>query len=119
MKNKGGRPLLFKTVEELEEKIESFYDYCEERELPLTFERLAVFLGVDRKTVYNYSEKDEFFPTFKRVRERIQADIMEKGLSGSINPTFGIFCLKNYGYTDKQEIESTVRNIDNFFEEEE
>ena len=36
---------------------------------------------------------------------------MEKGLSGSINPTFGIFCLKNYGYTDKQEIESTNTNV--------
>ena len=119
MSNKVGRPLLFKTVEELEEKIEAFYDYCEEKEVPLTFERIAVFLGVDRKTIFNYSEKDEFFPTFKRVRDRIQADIMEKGMSGAINPTFGIFCLKNYGYTDKQEIESTVRNIDNFFEEDE
>ena len=108
--SKLGRPLKFNSVEELEKKIEEFYDYCEERELPLTFERLAVFLEVDRKTVYNYSEKEEFFPTFKRVRDRIQADLMEKGLCGSINPTFGIFCLKNYGYSDKQEIEATTVN---------
>ena len=107
----GGRPRLFNTVEELEQKIQEFYDYCELKEVPLTFERLATFIGVDRKTIYNYSQKDEFFPSIKRVRDKIQADIMERGMSGAINPTFGIFCLKNYGYTDKQEIESTNTNV--------
>lgn len=106
-----GRPRLFNTVEELEQKIQEFYDYCELKEVPLTFERLATFIGVDRKTIYNYSQKDEFFPSIKRVRDKIQADIMERGMSGAINPTFGIFCLKNYGYTDKQEIESTNTNV--------
>lgn len=106
-----GRPLIFKSAEELDAKIEEFYEYCEERELPLTFERLSVFLNVDRKTIWNYEQKDEFFPCIKRVRERILADLMEKGLTGGINNTFGIFCLKNYGYTDKQEIESKNENI--------
>lgn len=107
----GGRPRLFNTVEELEQKIQEFYDYCELKEVPLTFERLAVFIGIDRKTIYNYEQRDEFFPALKKVRERIHADIMEKGMSGAINPTFGIFCLKNYGYTDKQEITSTNTNV--------
>ena len=107
---KGGRPKIFNSVEELEKKIEEFYDYCELKEETLTFERLATFLNIDRKTLYNYKQKDEFFPSFKKVRERILADIMSKGLSNKINPTFGIFCLKNYGYTDKQEIESTNTN---------
>ena len=109
----GGRPRLFNTVEELEVKIQEFYDYCELKEVPLTFERLATFIGIDRKTIYNYEQKDEFFPTIKRVRDKIQADIMERGMSGAINPTFGIFCLKNYGYTDKQEISSTNVNVNN------
>ena len=107
----GGRPRLFNTVEELEVKIQEFYDYCELKEVPLTFERLATFIGIDRRTIYNYEQKDEFFPTIKRVRDKIQADIMERGMSGAINPTFGIFCLKNYGYTDKQEITSTNTNV--------
>ena len=107
---KGGRPKAFNSVEELEKKIKEFYDYCELKEETLTFERLATFLNVDRKTIYNYEDKDEYFHTFKKVRERILADIMSKGLGNKINPTFGIFCLKNYGYTDKQEIESTNTN---------
>lgn len=107
----AGRPRLFNTVEELEKKIEQFYDYCEEKEVPLTFERLATFIGIDRKTIYNYEQRDEFFPALKKVRDRIQADIMEKGMSGEINATFGIFCLKNYGYTDKQEVESVNHNV--------
>ena len=107
----AGRPRLFNTVEELEEKIQEFYDYCELKEVPLTFERLAVFIGIDRQTIYNYEKRDEYFDTIKRVRENIKADIMEKGMSGAINSTFGIFCLKNYGYTDKQEITSTNTNV--------
>lgn len=107
---KGGKPRIFNTVEELEQKINEFYDYCESHEETLTFERLATFIGVDRKTIYNYRQRDEYLPTFKKVQERILADIMSKGLGNKINPTFGIFCLKNYGYTDKQEIESTNTN---------
>ena len=106
-----GRPLLFKSAEELQERIDAFYEYCEERGEVLTFERLAVFLGCDRKTIYNYETKDEFFLTMKAVRERIIADLMTKGLCGDINTTFGIFCLKNYGYSDKQEVTSTNVNV--------
>lgn len=110
VKGKGGRPKAFNSVQELEQKIEEFYDYCEQKEETLTFERLATFVGVDRRTLYNYDKKDEYFLAFKKVRERILADIMSKGLSNKINTTFGIFCLKNYGYTDRQEIESNNIN---------
>lgn len=116
LKNLGGRPLKFKNAEELESKINEFYDYCELNELPLTFERLAVFLEVDRKTIYNYEHHDMFFQAIKKVRDKILADIMDKGMTGKINPTFGIFCLKNYGYADKQEIESTNINLNNNIE---
>lgn len=106
----GGRPKLFKSLEELEERIEEFYAYCEMNKKPLTFERLSTFLKVDRKTIYNYEQRDEFFPCIKAVRDRILADLMEKGMEGQINATFGIFCLKNYGYADKQEVTSTNVN---------
>lgn len=110
-----GRPLAFKSVEELEEKIEKFYDWCEERERPLTLSRLAVFLDVDRRTLVNYAEKDQYFPTIKKVRERIQADMEERAMVGASNATFSIFSLKNnYGWKDKIETENvnTNKNID-------
>lgn len=106
-----GRPRKFNSPEELQEKINEFYDYCEARELPLSFERLSTFIGIDRKTIYNYEKKDEYFHSIKEVRERIMADLMEKGLNGSINSTFGIFCLKNYGYSDRQDIVASNTNV--------
>ena len=57
----------------------------------------------DRQTIYNYSEKDEFFDTLKEFRQFIMMNYeelaIEKGNGGIV------FLLKNYGYTDKQEVE--------------
>lgn len=105
-----GRPLKFKTAEDLQQKIDEFMDWCEHNERPPTIARLATFLDVDRHTIYNYEQKDDFFHTIKRAREKILAhleeELMIKGNSGQI------FLAKNYGYTDKQEVENTNYNHD-------
>lgn len=111
MKETLGRPKVFNSVDELREKIEGFTEYCDSQGVPKTFERLSTFLKVDRKTLYNYKAKDEYAPLFEEIKQEILADIMQKGLTGEINPTFGIFCLKNYGYTDKQEVETVNTNL--------
>ncbi len=99
----GGRPAIFKDPKELEEKIAQYFAMCEQTGRPETFAGLAVWLGVDRKTVYNYAEKDEFFHTMKKARDYILAKLEEKmmaeGKAGQI------FLAKNYGYTDKTETE--------------
>lgn len=108
--NPVGRPLLFKTVEELEKKINEYFDYCDNRvqqvyspksdgvievinPAPYTMSGLASHLGVDRKTLLNYSKNDEYFPTIKAAREKVHADVetrlMEKNATGAI------FNLKN------------------------
>lgn len=108
---KAGRKKKFNSVEELQTLADEYFDRCEMDEVPLTFEGLAKHLGVCRKTVFNYKNKDEFKPIFERFRDIVLADLMEKGLTGQINPTFGIFCLKNYGYSDKQEVETVNTNL--------
>lgn len=117
--NKGGRPLKFKSKEELEARIEEFYYYCETHDKPLTISRLAVFLDVDRSTLTNYSNKQEFFDTIKKVKERVEADMEERALSNKSNATFSIFSLKNnYNWKDKTEVEQNITNFDKFFTEE-
>lgn len=106
-----GRKKKFQSVEELQTLAEEYFDRCEMNEVPLTFEGLAKHLGVCRKTVFNYKNQDEFRPIFERFKDIVLADLMEKGLMGEINSTFGIFCLKNYGYTDKQEVETVNTNL--------
>jgi len=112
-----GRPLAFDSVEELEEKIEAFFksedchiinykDGTEEKIYAPTMSGLALFLGVDRKTITNYSNKEEYFPTIRKARARIESHL-EKKLYGN-NVTGLIFNLKNnFDWKDKSEVSQT------------
>lgn len=107
MAHPGGRPKIFKSPDEIEKKVEEYKKYLREEDKPPTMAGLAYFLGVDRKTLYNYSNEDEFFHTIKKYRDWILLNIEEncaiKGHGGAI------FLAKNYGYTDKQEINYTKK----------
>lgn len=119
MSNKVGRPLEFKSVQELEEAIELYFltdayvsvGAAEEgQEQPKiyapTMSGLALSLGVDRKTITNYANKDEFFPTIKKARSRVEV-ALEQRLYGN-NVTGVIFNLKNnFDWCDKNEIAHT------------
>lgn len=108
-KNKGGRPLKFKSVKELENKIEEYFNNEENK--PYTITSLAVWLNCDRKTLTNYQEKEKFFPTIKKAKTRIEADVEKNALLGIYNPTFSIFNMKNnFGWKDKQEVDTTTTN---------
>lgn len=112
-----GQPMAFKTVKELEDKVNSFFEsddaYLinykegqEERVFAPTMAGLALHLGVDRKTIVNYSHKEEYFPTIKKARARIESHL-EKKLYGN-NVTGLIFNLKNnFDWKDKTEVEQT------------
>ena len=116
-KSNAGQPLKFKTVEELEEKVESFFtsdeayiinfkDGDEDRIYAPTMSGLALHLNVDRKTITNYSNKDEYFPTIRKARARIESHL-EKKLYGN-NVTGLIFNLKNnFDWKDKSEVANT------------
>lgn len=107
-----GRPLKFKSVEELKKKIEDYYDYCEMNDKPLTLSRLAVFLEIDRATLYNYSQREPFFDTIKNARERVQADMEERALANQSNSTFSIFSLKNnFGWTNEDKVITENTNL--------
>ena len=61
----------------------------------------------------NYEERDKFFPTIKRAKTKIEADIEKGALLGLYNPTFSIFNMKNnFGWQDKQEVDASLnKNI--------
>ena len=106
-----GRPRAFKSVEEVEEKINAYFNYCEEKEKPYTMSGLAYYLEVSRQTLVNYSYKDEYFDTIKKARDRIQMQLEENALSNNANPTFTIFNLKNnFGWKEQSEIKQSISN---------
>lgn len=139
-KRSVGRPLKFKSAKELQRKIEEYFESCEEEvwnrvfkdgkptgqwepqldrngqpvkvlKRPLTITGLALHLGTDRKTLLNYEEKEEFFPTIKEAKTRIE-NYTEEVLVTTKNATGVIFNLKNnYGWSDKTEVESVNHNM--------
>lgn len=122
-KNPVGRPLAFKTPEELQAVIEEYFDYCDNRAktivdkegneitithpAPYTMSGLARRLKVDRDTLINYSHRDNFSALIRDARDRIQEDV-ETRLMETKNEKGAIFNLKNnFSWKDKSEQEVT------------
>ena len=116
-----GRPRAFKSVEEVEEKINAYFNYCEEKEKPYTMSGLAYYLGIDRKTLLNYSKNEEYFHTIKKARDKVQMQL-EECLYRLGNNSGVIFNLKNnFDWKDKieqtndslSEINKNIMNVAN------
>ncbi len=104
---KVGRPLMFKTPEELENKIEEYFIWIIEEESFVTITGIALFLGFEsRQSFYDYAKLPQFTYAIKKARMRVENSYEICLMKGS--PTGAIFALKNMGWTDKSEIEQTV-----------
>lgn len=103
-KNKGGRPLKFQSPEELDKRIDAYFD---EDDFP-TITGLALYLDTSRETLREYSERPEFVDSIKRAVDRCEHFVNRGMLSGKLNVTGAIFNLKNnYGWKDKTEQDLT------------
>lgn len=117
------RPLKFKTADELEAKIQEYFDWCDNRiktfysdktnqevtynnPAPYTMSGLAFFLDVDRRTLVNYSKREPYFPLIARARARIEQDL-ETRMYESRTPQGLMFGMKN-NFTWIDESKSTI-----------
>lgn len=107
-----GRPLTFETVEDLERAIDNYFTGCDNDisiingvpvKSPYTMSGLARALKVCRQTLLNYEMKGQFLGTIEDARGRCE-EYAEKQLFIGKNPSGAVFALKNYGWTDKQEL---------------
>lgn len=97
---KVGRPLLFKTKQELDDKINIYFQDCIDKNKPLTISGLAVALDTSRQTLLNYERREEYFDSIKRALSICERFAEERLFSNS--PTGAIFNLKNnYGDWNK------------------
>jgi len=123
-KHAGGRPLLYSSVEDMKKIVDEYFDWCDNRAIriwddktqsekmvcspaPYTMSGLARRLGMDRTSLINYENRDEFFLTIKGARERVHEDVetrlMEKQATGAI------FNLKNnFGWKDENKTDITT-----------
>ncbi len=138
----GGRPLKFKSVKELQEKIDAYFAECDPhiveeeyveskhkdgelvsqevkfrkvktKQVPYTITGLALALGTTRDLILDYEEKDEFSDTIKTAKQKCH-NFAERKLFEA-NATGSIFNLKNnYGWKDRTEVEAdlNVKDVD-------
>lgn len=103
-----GRPPKYETVEEMQVVIDSYFAECDEKQTPYTVTELATHLGMTRKTLCEYAKDDEFCNAVKRAREKVEASVEKRLLSGA-NATGAIFWLKNNaGWKDRHEHELDI-----------
>jgi len=96
------RPLKFKTPEELQERVDSYFVLCKEQERPISITGLAIHLDCYRETISNYMERDEFFDTVKKAKQRVE-NFYEERLTLP-NVAGVVFALKNFDWSDKQDV---------------
>lgn len=122
---KAGRPATFNSVDDLKIKIDGYFEFIKGEfkmvdqivdgevikvkewirypEAP-AISSLAYFLGFEsRQSVYDYEKSGEYSYTIKRARLMVEMAYEQALLSR--NSTGAIFALKNFGWSDKQEIE--------------
>lgn len=102
-KHAGGRPPKYTEVEEMQKKIDKYFEDCKLNNRPYTITGLGLALDMSRQDLINYSKKEKFFDTIKRAKMRVE-NYLEERLINDSSATGIIFNLKNnYGWKDKQE----------------
>lgn len=109
-KNKTGRPEKFKNPRQLQKQGEKFFAYCEKNCKPLTITGLCLWLNTTRETLMNYQNQEEFSDAIKKLKLRVE-NYAEENLfsSGGRSVVGAIFSLKNFGWSDKMEINQVSR----------
>lgn len=111
------RPLKYKTVEELEAAIKEYFNSRQLQVVPPTVAGLALWLGFeDRQSIYDYKDRPAFSCTIKKAIMRIEEFAETQLLLGEGSSTGAIFWLKNHGWKDKTEVDTTIKDY-SLFEE--
>lgn len=115
---------MFTSPEEIEKLVEEYFEtgvtikkvvlgppnarYTIDLPVP-TITGLCLFLGFEsRQSFYAYEQKPEFSYTIKKARLLIENEYEEMLAAG--NTTGAIFALKNFGWTDRQEIDQKTEH---------
>ena len=96
-----GRPFLWEKPEDIENIIHKYFEETPDDEITLT--GLCLALNTNKQTIANYQEKPEFKHLLEmsklRIENAYEKSLRKNGRSGDI------FALKNFGWTDRQEVE--------------
>jgi len=118
-KHPGGRPAYFDAPEEFEAEVVKYFNQFtksaiedgiipENGEHRPTITGMCLFLGFEsRQSFYDYAKRDEFSYVIKKARLRIEH--VYENMLDSKAVTGAIFALKQFDWTDRQEIDHTTQ----------
>jgi hypothetical protein len=107
--NTMGRPPKFTNPDELEKLGNEYFEITKKNSDYITLTGLALHLGFcDKCSIYDYEKKPDFSHSIKQLRLQVEnayeKSLCKNGRSGDI------FALKNFGWIDKTEVDSTNTN---------
>ena len=112
-KSTFGPPLKYSN-DEILEKTEEYLETYETlgRKIP-SIHGLAVFLGVDRTTIYQWvSDGNKELSNMLNYMKDLQAEkTLDNGLDGTFNPTICKLVLSKHGYHDNADKSGTSVNV--------
>jgi len=117
--NTGGRPPKYENVQELEDKINEYFESLltedgSEFEKRPTVSGLGLYLGfMSRANFDKYAENEEFRYCIKRAKYLVESSY-EEMLMTKVS-TGAIFALKNMGWKDKTEVDQTITEAKQIF----
>lgn len=103
---KIGRPLKIESPKQMEDILNEYFSTTDENKITLT--GICLALNIDKKNFYEYEKREGYQDIVKRARMIVEnsyeMSLRENGRTGDI------FALKNFGWVDRQEVESTGTN---------
>lgn len=103
----------FKTAADLQHKIEEYFNYCDESAKPKTVLGMCNYMDISRETLCNMEGYgNDYLDAIKKAKGIIEQYAADMLFDRNSNTTGIIFNLKNnFGWKDKQEIESYNENV--------
>jgi len=125
-KNKGGRPLKFKSASALQTAIDSYFDSAEKMTIPTkkgdtveinkpyTLEGLALHLDCSTDTLRYYAKSDFYCDIIERARQKMLASWFEMGLTGQYSDrVLSMIVPANHPeYNIKQQVDVTASTVE-------
>lgn len=110
-KSPVGRPRAIDSPETFDMLVDSYIDMCKQANEPILLTGMILSLGLTSKEgFYQYQEYPEFTDSVKRARLLVEMEY-EKRLNGGNNAAAPIFALKNFGWSDKLQIDTNADSV--------
>lgn len=102
-----------RTDAELEQRIDTYFEFCAKRNFRPGIESLCLALGTSRQNFWNWcnnintqTKSPEWVETCRRARQLIISFLEVASINGKLNPATSIFLMKNWAnYSDTTKYE--------------